>query len=165
LPSRHLGRLDDPPEFIGLIVLEFVQSKEVQAPELVMELLRPSEVALSPDGARIAFGVSASFRERGKLIETRLGTGDVDGELRPGEAGTLPRFSPDGSRLAFASDRGHHGRRSLRVDDRELGEVAGSVEDMLVPPQPTSSVARNTRTIELLIGRVPTAPFRNRPPR
>jgi hypothetical protein len=51
-------------------------------PELVMELLRPSEVALSADGSRIAFGVSASFREQGKLIETRLWTGDVDGELR-----------------------------------------------------------------------------------
>jgi hypothetical protein len=34
-------------------------------PELVMELLRPREVALSPDGSRIAFGVSASFHERG----------------------------------------------------------------------------------------------------
>jgi dipeptidyl aminopeptidase/acylaminoacyl peptidase len=134
-------------------------------PELVMELLGPSEVALSADGLRIAFGVSATFREQGKLIETRLWTGEVDGELRPGEAGTLPRFSPDGSRLAFASDRGHQGRKSLWVDDRELGEVAGSVEDMLVPPQPTSSAARTTVTIELLIGRVPIAPFRNRPPR
>jgi hypothetical protein len=66
-------------------------------PELVMELLRPSQVALSRDGSRIAFGVSASFREQGKLIETRLWMGDVDGELRAGEAGTLPRFSPDGS--------------------------------------------------------------------
>jgi hypothetical protein len=34
--------------------------------ELVMELLRPSEVALSSDGSRIAFGVSATFREQGK---------------------------------------------------------------------------------------------------
>jgi hypothetical protein len=44
-------------------------------PELLMELLRPSEVALSPDGSRVAFGVSASFREQGKLIETRLWDG------------------------------------------------------------------------------------------
>jgi hypothetical protein len=70
---------------------------EEVAPELVMELLRPSEVALSPDGSRIAFGVSATFREQGKRIETRLWTGDVDGEPRRGEASTLPRFSPDGS--------------------------------------------------------------------
>jgi len=99
-------------------------------PELVMELLRPNEVALSPDGSRIVFAVSASFREQGKPIETRLWVGDVGGELRPGEAGALPRFSPDGSRLAFASDRGYEGRLSLRVDDRELGEIPGSVEDI-----------------------------------
>ena len=106
-------------------------------PELVMELLRPNEVALSPDGSRIAFAVSASFREQGKPIETRLWVGDVGGELRPGEAGALPRFSPDGSRLAFASDRGHEGRLSLRVDDRELGEIPGSVEDIHWSPDGT----------------------------
>jgi dipeptidyl aminopeptidase/acylaminoacyl peptidase len=99
-------------------------------PELVMELLRPNEVALSHDGSRIAFAVSASFREQGKPIETRLWVGDVGGELRPGEAGALPRFSPDGSRLAFASDREHEGRLSLRVDDHELGEIPGSVENI-----------------------------------
>jgi dipeptidyl aminopeptidase/acylaminoacyl peptidase len=106
-------------------------------PELVMELLRPNEVALSPDGSRIAFAVSASFREQGKPIETRLWVGDVGGELRPGEAGALPRFSPDGSRLAFASDRGHEGRLSLRVDDNELGEIPGSVENILWSPDGT----------------------------
>jgi dipeptidyl aminopeptidase/acylaminoacyl peptidase len=99
-------------------------------PELTMELRRPNEVALSPDGSRIAFAVSASFREQGKPIETRLWVGDVGGELRPGETGSLPRFSPDGSRLAFASDRGHEGRLSLWVDDRELGEISGSVESI-----------------------------------
>jgi dipeptidyl aminopeptidase/acylaminoacyl peptidase len=100
-------------------------------PELVMELLRPNEVALSADGARIAFAVAASFREQGKPIETRLWVGDVGGELRPGEAGSLPRFSPDCARLAFASDRGHEGRLSLWVDDRELGGIRGSVEEIL----------------------------------
>ena len=106
-------------------------------PELVMELLRPNEVALSPDGSRIAFAVSASFREQGKPIETRLWVGDVGGELRPGETGALPRFSPDGSRLAFASDRGHEGRLSLRVDDHELGEIPGSVENIHWSPDGT----------------------------
>ena len=98
--------------------------------QLLLQLLRPGDVALSPDGARIAFAVSASFREQGKPIETRLWVGDVGGELEQREAGSLPRFSPDGSRLAFASDRGHEGRLSLRVDDRELGEIPGSVEDI-----------------------------------
>src|ERR671925_537846 len=103
-------------------------------PELVLELVRPNEVALSPDGSRIAFSVQASFREQGKPIEARLWVGEVDGDLRPGEPGSLPRFSPDGTRLAFASDRGHEGRLSLWVDDRELGEIPGSVEDIQWAP-------------------------------
>jgi dipeptidyl aminopeptidase/acylaminoacyl peptidase len=103
-------------------------------PELTMALLRPGEVALSPDGSRIAFAVSASFRERGKRIESRLWVGDVGGELRSGEEGALPRFSPDGSRLAYASDHGHEGRLSLWVDDRELGEIPGSVEEIQWSP-------------------------------
>ncbi|MFL5920080.1 MAG: alpha/beta fold hydrolase [Gaiellaceae bacterium] len=104
------------------------------APEVTMKLRRPGEVALSPDGSRIAFAVSASFREKGKPIETRLWSGEVGGELQPGEAGAFPRFSPDGSRLAYASDRGHEGRLSLRIDDRELGEIPGSVEDISWSP-------------------------------
>jgi dipeptidyl aminopeptidase/acylaminoacyl peptidase len=102
--------------------------------ELVLELLRPGEVALSADGKRIAAAVSASFRKKGKPIETRLWVGDVDGELAPGVLGSIPRFSPDGSRLAYASDHGHEGRRSLWVDDDELGEIPGSVEDIQWSP-------------------------------
>ena len=107
-------------------------------PELVMELQRPGEVALSPDGSRIAFDVAAAYSEKGKRVQTWLWTGDVDGELRQGEPGVLPRFSPDSSRLAFASDRGHDGRSSLWVDDRELGEIQGSVEDICWSPDGAS---------------------------
>jgi dipeptidyl aminopeptidase/acylaminoacyl peptidase len=103
-------------------------------PELIMELLRPNEVALSPDGSRIAVAVSASFREQGRLIETRLWAGDVGEALQKGEIGSLPSFSPDSSQLAFASDRGHEGRLSLWVDDRELDEIPGSVEDIQWSP-------------------------------
>jgi len=46
----------------------------------------------------------------------------------------LPRFSPDGSRLAYASDRGHEGRMSLWVGDAELGEIPGSVEEISWSP-------------------------------
>jgi len=99
-----------------------------EIPELLLRIRRPGEVALSPDGSRIAFSVSASYREKGKRIETQLWTGEVDGELREGEPGALPRFSPDGSRLAYAADRGHEGRLSLWVDGAELGEIPGSVE-------------------------------------
>src|SRR5215470_4257127 len=106
------------------------RSAERVTPELALQLKRFADVTLSADGQRIAFAVSASFREKGASIESRLWTGEVDGDLRQGAAGQLPRFSPDGSRLAYASDEGHPGRLSLRVDGSELGEIPGSVEDL-----------------------------------
>ena len=104
-------------------------------PEQTMALLRPDEVALSPDGSRIAFTVAASFREQGKAIERRLWVGEVDGDVQAGPGGSHPRFSPDGSRLAYATDRGHEGRLSLWIDDEEVGEVPGSVEDICWSPE------------------------------
>lgn len=111
-----------------------VRSAEKVTPELALQLKRFADVTLSPDGQRIAFAVSASYREKGASIESRLWSGEVDGELREGAPGSLPRFSPDGSRLAYASDAGHEGRLSLRVDGEELGEVAGSVEALRWSP-------------------------------
>ena len=102
--------------------------------EQIMELQRPGEVELSPDGSRVAFTVSPAFREKDKGLETRLWVGEVAGAHAPlSEAGateSLPRFSPDGT-LAYASDRGHAGRLSVWLEGRgELGEVSGSVEDL-----------------------------------
>ena len=106
-------------------------------PELVMEILRPDEVALSADGSRIAAAVKASYREKGKPLETRLWVGDVDGELEQGARGSHPSFAPNSKRLAYASDEGHEGRLSLWVDEEELGEIPGSVEDLQWSPDGT----------------------------
>jgi dipeptidyl aminopeptidase/acylaminoacyl peptidase len=111
-----------------------VRSAEKVTPELALRLKRLGDVTLSPDGRRIAFAVSALYREKGEPIETHLWSGEVDGELHEGEPGSLARFSPDGSRLAYASDAGHEGRLSLRVDGDELGEIPGSVEDLRWSP-------------------------------
>src|ERR1041385_5608469 len=109
-----------------------------EIPEILLRILRPGEVALSPDGSRIAFAVAAASREKGKRIETKLWTGEVDGELREGEPGALPRFSPDGSRLAYAADHGHEGRMSLWIDHAEVGEIPGSVEEIVWSPDSAS---------------------------
>jgi dipeptidyl aminopeptidase/acylaminoacyl peptidase len=102
--------------------------------ERLVDLRRPVEVELSPDGRRVAFTVAPAATEKGEKSTTRLWVGDVDGEPEPlaGEDATegIPRFAPDGSALAFASDAGHHGRMSLRLEGRgELGTIPGSVED------------------------------------
>ena len=106
--------------------------------ERFLELQRPVEVELSADGGRVAFTVSPVAKDKGKGLETRLWLGDVNGEpaeLGSGATEALPRFSPDGSQLAFASDRGHAGRMSLRLHERgELGSIASSVEDIRWSP-------------------------------
>ena len=86
------------------------------------------------DGSRVAFAVTPSYRAKGEPFETLLWAGEIDGEITQLGPGTLPRFSPDGSRLAWASDDGHPGRLSLRVDGDELGEIPGSVEDISWSP-------------------------------
>ena len=84
-------------------------------PELLLQLRRPVEVELSADGARLAYTVSPVYREKGGVLEARLWV-DGNAATEPGASDALPRFSPDGSRLAYASDRGHQGRMSLRLD-------------------------------------------------
>src|SRR6059036_2448190 len=98
-------------------------------PELLMQLRRPTDLTLSPDGSRVAYIVAPSFREKGKASESRLW---IDGaeETEGGAADALPRFGPDGT-LAYASDRGHAGRMSLWIRGRgELGDIPGSLEDI-----------------------------------
>src|SRR3954454_5431485 len=107
-------------------------------PELVMQLVRPGQVELSADGRRIAYVAAPAFREKGEALRARILAGDVDGEHEPVGAEDandgLPRFSPDGARLAHASDEGHAGRMSLRVDGEELGDIPGSVEEIAWAP-------------------------------
>ncbi len=106
-------------------------------PGLVMQLRRPTDLALSADGSRLAYIVAPAFREKGQALESRLW---IDGAeaTEAGAADALPRFAPDGT-LAYASDRGHAGRMSLRIDGRgELGEIPGSVEDIQWSPDSRS---------------------------
>ncbi|MHB8643317.1 MAG: S9 family peptidase [Gaiellaceae bacterium] len=110
---------------------------EVLTPERLLELRRPADVAVSADGSRIAFTVSPIAREKAKSLEARLW---LDGApaTEPGAMDAAPRFSPDGSRLAYASDRGHAGRMSLWIyGEGELGSIAGSVEDIRWSPDGT----------------------------
>src|SRR5690242_7259834 len=94
-----------------------------------MQLRRPLDLSLSPDGKGLAYVVSPAFREKGKPFETRLWIDDAP-VTEPGAADALPRFAADGT-LAYACDRGHDGRMSVWIHGRgEIGDIAGSVEDI-----------------------------------
>jgi dipeptidyl aminopeptidase/acylaminoacyl peptidase len=106
-------------------------------PELLLQVRRPTDLALSPDGTRVAYVVSPSFREKAKPFESRLW---IDGAeaTESGAADALPRFSAEGA-LAYASDRGHAGRMSLWIHGRgELAGIPGSVEEIAWSPDATS---------------------------
>lgn len=110
-----------------------------------MQLRRPLEVAVSPDGSRVAVTVAAMFARKGELPDTAIWLAASDGgDARPlvdarGQ-NAVPRWSPSGSGLAFASDHEHAGRMSLYVmaeapgKAEPLGDISGSVEDIQWSP-------------------------------
>src|SRR5205807_685911 len=96
-------------------------------------------LAPSPDERVIAFTGSMMEKLEGTPT-TRICLADVEtGDLSQVSAGpnddSLPRWSPDGSRLAFLSDRKQRGSNQLYLLDRErigeavaMPEVEGSIE-------------------------------------
>jgi dipeptidyl aminopeptidase/acylaminoacyl peptidase len=117
------------------------------APETLLRIRRPLEAVLSPDGARVAFTVSASFSRPGERVTSAIWIADTEGGTEPRQVtaatgqDALPRWSPDGEVLVFASDRDHAGRMSLYLlggqgpaEARPVGEIAGSVEEVQWAP-------------------------------
>jgi dipeptidyl aminopeptidase/acylaminoacyl peptidase len=106
-----------------------------------MRLRRPLAVAVSPDGTRVAATVAATFTRKGERAESSIWLVPTDGrsearQVTPGGGeDALPRWSPSGAELAFASDRDHPGRMSLYLlaegsgEAVPLADIEGSVED------------------------------------
>ena len=105
-----------------------------------MKLRRPLEIAVSPKGSKVATTLAASFTRKGERAETAIWLAPTGGgEARQLTSGAgqdaLPRWSPSGEELAFASDRDHPGRMSLYLlregvgEAAPLGDIRGSVED------------------------------------
>ena len=91
----------------------------------LVELKRVGSIALSPDGALVAFVVrEANWDEN--AFETEIWLADpARGETRQltkaKKSSDAPAFSPDGRRLAFASDRGD--KRQVYLIDPRGGEA------------------------------------------
>jgi dipeptidyl aminopeptidase/acylaminoacyl peptidase/CubicO group peptidase (beta-lactamase class C family) len=90
--------------------------------EDLLELAVPSQPALSPDGARIAYVVRTFDAEQDRVVDRLwlVGTeGDAPRRLTAGPVDTAPAWSPDGSRLAFLRD-GQLAVLDLRGGEPEL---------------------------------------------
>src|SRR5918996_1415878 len=79
-------------------------------PEDVYELTTVADPRLSPDGERVAFVVTRIDREESEY-QSAIWVVSTDGSEPPRQltsgvkVDAVPRFSPDGTRLAFVSDR------------------------------------------------------------
>ena len=107
-------------------------------PELLVEVRTPAEVAASPDGTRAALSLHATVSERGPIAPSDLyllEPGDRTERLTEGEwSDRAPSWSPDGTRLAFVSDRIKRGHFLPFVmpsgggEPRQTGSLRGSAE-------------------------------------
>jgi dipeptidyl aminopeptidase/acylaminoacyl peptidase len=98
-------------------------------PKDVYALVNAGDPRISPDGARVAYTVTAIDKETSEY-RTAIWVASLDGssEPRPFTSGekrdTTPRWSPDGRLLAFASNRGEEKTpANLYVIPAEGGEA------------------------------------------
>jgi dipeptidyl aminopeptidase/acylaminoacyl peptidase len=94
---------------------------------LAVSLQLASDAQVSPDGSRVIFNVSPIGHEE-TIPTSQLWIADVNGQVnaRPfthsNSNDTSPRWSPDGQRIAFLSDRTNRGTAQLHVINVQGGE-------------------------------------------
>jgi dipeptidyl aminopeptidase/acylaminoacyl peptidase len=101
------------------------------SPEQIASAWSPSDPQVSPDGRYVAW-TAAPFGKEGEHPETGIWVAPVDGSSAPrrwthGGDDVSPRWSPDGSRLAFLSDRHERGTHGLYVLESAGGEATALV--------------------------------------
>jgi len=106
-----------------------------------------SDPQISPDGARVAFVVTQLSEERDEYLSNIWMVDVTGGEPRRFTTGpkrdTAPRWSPDGVRLAFVSERDTDKKPQLYVmrtdggEPRRLTDLANGISDPVWSPDGT----------------------------
>jgi dipeptidyl aminopeptidase/acylaminoacyl peptidase len=123
-------------------------------PQDLTRIRTASDPQIAPDGRRVAFVVTTLSTERDEYLSNIWLARTDGGELRRFTAGpgrdTKPRWSPDGTRLAFVSARQADQKPQLYVMPADGGEplcltdLANGVDDLVWSPDSTR-VAFTTR--------------------
>jgi Tol biopolymer transport system component len=104
------------------------RAKRKLTPDDINQFKQVSDAQISPDGQTVAFCVSSLTHSDTKYPPAHIWTVQVNGGV-PGEFTTgprtdvHPRWSPDGSQLAFMSERAEDDKFQLYVIRREGGEA------------------------------------------
>jgi len=110
--------------------------------ELLLDVRTPSELAVSPDGSTLAFSLHATVADMGSFPPGDLYVAPAEVPIVPirltsgGWSDRSPTWSPDGSRLAFLSDRltpGHQLPYTIPGDGGEpvlAAALTGSAESL-----------------------------------
>jgi dipeptidyl aminopeptidase/acylaminoacyl peptidase len=103
-------------------------AKRALTSEEVLAFKNVEDAQISSDGTQVAFVVGDSFKEETKWPKSTIWiVNTASGEPRPLTHGprtdSLPRWSPDGSWIAFLSDRLAEGQRQVFVIARDGGEA------------------------------------------
>src|SRR5215467_10084791 len=96
--------------------------------EMIVDFAAPQELDISPDGTRVAY-TFASYSKKEEHASSSLWIATTDGS-RPARQFTRgdvedhrPKWSPDGSQIAFLSDRDKRGTAQLYLIASDGGEA------------------------------------------
>src|SRR5579885_3321488 len=104
-----------------------IQPGQPLTPEQLTGWSRPVDARISPDGGRVAFAYKP-ISKAGEHPESTIWVVPFErGDAVPFTGGLWnddsPRWSPDGSRLAFLSDRAERGKQSVYLMPAGGGEA------------------------------------------
>ena len=117
--------------FLSLTLTATAQEKRALTPEDLVGIRGVADPKISPDGKRIAFVVTepADSNKPEKARDDNIWMVPVDGSeparlfASSPKSESSPRWSPDGRRLAFLSDRGEDNQKQIWLMHADGGEA------------------------------------------